>query len=129
SRGPAMKASIKVTLVALLCGVGAQAASAGLSKEMVDSQVKALVEGDYCAGIVVGVHDDTGDHFYSYGTTNKQGGHEPDADTIFEVGSVSKVLTATVLAQMLQSHQVESSQAVAALLPPDWRVPRDICLL
>jgi serine-type D-Ala-D-Ala carboxypeptidase/endopeptidase len=121
-----MNFSIRITLIALLCG--ASAAFAGLTKEMVDSQVRSLVDADYCAGVVVGVHDETGDHFYSYGATNKQGGHEPDADTIFEVGSVSKVLTATVLAQMVQNKQLELSQGAAALLPADWRMPRDICL-
>ena len=42
---------------------------------------------------------------------------EPRADTLFEIGSVTKVFTATVLAGMVEDGTVELDEPVQHLLP------------
>jgi CubicO group peptidase (beta-lactamase class C family) len=47
----------------------------------------------------------------------------PDADTLFEIGSVTKVFTSLTLARMAVAGTVELSEPVANLLPPSSTVP------
>ena len=49
-------------------------------------------------------------------------GNKPDANTVFEIGSITKTFTATLLALDVQSGKLEIDQPVAALLP-GFKVP------
>ncbi|MFZ6711179.1 serine hydrolase [Undibacterium sp. TC9W] len=48
---------------------------------------------------------------------NQSQSHPPDANTVFEIGSVSKTFTALLLADMQMRGQLKLDDAVAALLP------------
>src|SRR5207253_4837382 len=56
-----------------------------------------------------------------YGLT-KDGGKVPDGSTVFEIGSVIKTFTATLLAQMVQAGEVQLDQPVKELLPAGVRM-------
>nr|BFE81614.1 hypothetical protein GCM10020093_042150 [Planobispora longispora] len=47
----------------------------------------------------------------------------PDADTVFEIGSVSKVFTALALARLAVAGKADLDEPLAALLPEGTRVP------
>ena len=47
----------------------------------------------------------------------------PDAGTVFEIGSITKVFTAALLAEMAGREEVRLNQPVAELLPPGVRIP------
>ena len=47
----------------------------------------------------------------------------PDAGTVFEIGSITKVFTAALLAEMAGREEVRLDQPVAELLPPGVRIP------
>ena len=47
----------------------------------------------------------------------------PDADTVFEIGSITKVFTSLVLADMVVRGEVELDDPVAKFLPPTVKVP------
>jgi serine-type D-Ala-D-Ala carboxypeptidase/endopeptidase len=68
-------------------------------------------------GIAVGVWD--GDD-----TFTSHAGRLPDgASSLFEIGSITKVFTATLLADMARAGLVALDDPVAAHLPPDVRMP------
>lgn len=61
-----------------------------------------------------------------YAGAGRVGGGEtapPDGDTIFEIGSVTKVFTSLVLARLAVGETVGLDEAVSDLLPPWSRVP------
>jgi len=69
-------------------------------------------------GIVVGVWD-------GVDTFTGHAGRLPDgASSLFEIGSITKVFTATLLADMARSGLVALDDPVAVHLPPDVRMPR-----
>jgi D-alanyl-D-alanine-carboxypeptidase/D-alanyl-D-alanine-endopeptidase len=74
-------------------------------------------------GIVAGIVDSSGRRIVSYGRTSAIGGTPPTGDTMFEIGSVAKVFTALVLADMAQHGEVALTDPVARYLPRGVRIP------
>jgi D-alanyl-D-alanine-carboxypeptidase/D-alanyl-D-alanine-endopeptidase len=80
------------------------------------------VDAKRSAGIVVGVTDSGGRRVAAYGDPGP--GQPPlDASSVFEIGSITKVFTAALLADMAARAEVALDEPVARLLPPAVRVP------
>ncbi len=75
-------------------------------------------------GIVVGVIDPTGRRVISYGTLDKGDARPLNGKTVFEIGSVTKVFTSLLLADMVQRGEVALSDPVAKFLPKGVKVPQ-----
>ena len=80
-------------------------------------------ESRKAVGISVGLVDATGERFLAAGATAPGGSVAPDADTVFEIGSITKVFTSLVLADMVVKGEVKLEDPVAKLLPPGVKVP------
>jgi CubicO group peptidase (beta-lactamase class C family) len=68
-------------------------------------------------GMVVGVIEPAGARIVSYGQISEGDQHLPDGDTVFEIGSMSKVFTALVLADMAERGEVTLEDPIAKYLP------------
>ena len=83
--------------------------------------------------IVVGRVDENGSRVVAYGRLARDGSREADGTTIYEIGSVTKMFTDLVLADMVQKGEVKLDDPVARYLPKDVKVParngRQITLL
>jgi D-alanyl-D-alanine-carboxypeptidase/D-alanyl-D-alanine-endopeptidase len=108
------------------------------SAPMSPAQVEAILRprvGDHPGlGIVVGLIDGSGKRTtVSVGTAGEGTTRALDADTVFEIGSVTKVFTSTLLADMVRRGEVSLDDPVARLLPSSVRLPskdgREITLL
>jgi D-alanyl-D-alanine-carboxypeptidase/D-alanyl-D-alanine-endopeptidase len=75
-------------------------------------------------GIVVGIVQPQGRRIISYGHLQPREPQTQAGDTVFEIGSVSKVFTALLLADMVRRGEVSLSDPVAKYLPVDVRVPQ-----
>jgi CubicO group peptidase (beta-lactamase class C family) len=62
-----------------------------------DSEIKKLTKNDLSYGLVVGVYKDGKSFIKGYGTVNKEGTTVPSALTVFQIASVSKLFTASLL--------------------------------
>jgi D-alanyl-D-alanine-carboxypeptidase/D-alanyl-D-alanine-endopeptidase len=82
----------------------------------VDQQKQAV-------GIVVGVVDSNGRRVVAHGHLAKGDLRPLDGDTIFEIGSVSKVFTSLLLADMVQRQEVAVDDPAAKYLPEDVKMP------
>lgn len=58
-----------------------------------------------------------------YGKVAEDSARPPDAGTVFEIGSITKLFTTALLAEMASREEVRLDQPVAELLPPGVRVP------
>ncbi len=75
-----------------------------------------------CVGMCVGVvHGDRG-YFLGVGRRRAGDADTPDADTLFEIGSITKTFTGAALAALLEDGAVGLDDPVAALLP-GWVIP------
>jgi serine-type D-Ala-D-Ala carboxypeptidase/endopeptidase len=75
-------------------------------------------------GIVVGIVQPQGRRIISYGHLQPSEPQTQAGDTVFEIGSVSKVFTALLLADMVRRGEVKLSDPVAKYLPVNVRVPQ-----
>jgi len=72
-------------------------------------------------GIVIGVLGPDGDRFVAGGTG---AGTHVDRTTLFEIGSISKVFTALILADMVNKSEVSLNDPAAKYLPPGHHMPQ-----
>jgi CubicO group peptidase (beta-lactamase class C family) len=75
-------------------------------------------------GIVVGVIDAKGRRVVSYGTLEKGDKRPLDGDTLFEIGSITKVFTSLLLADMSQRGEVRLDDPIAKYVPGTAKIPQ-----
>ena len=102
------------------------------------SEIRSLLEnridlGKKAVGIVVGTIDEKGRAVIGYGKLAKDRDEKPDGDTLFEIGSITKVFTSLILADMVERGEVKLDDPVGKFLPASVTVPsrngRQITLL
>ncbi len=74
-------------------------------------------------GVVVGVIEPTGRRIIAYGSLAVGDKRAPDSDTVFEIGSVTKVFTALLLADMVQRGEVALDDPISKYLPKEVKIP------
>lgn len=128
-----------IALIALLFGwfpgmaraqaAKAEAKAAQNSPVLSDSDIRKILmerieDFHQGVGIVVGVIDPKGRRVISYGSLDQRDARVLNGKTIFEIGSVTKVFTSLVLADMVQRGEVTLTDPVAKFLPEDVKVPQ-----
>ncbi|MBC8166659.1 MAG: serine hydrolase [Bryobacteraceae bacterium] len=84
--------------------------------ERIDTRKQAV-------GIVVGIVEPEGRRIIAYGSAAKGGSKAIDGDTLFEIGSITKVFTAQILAEAVAHGVVKLDDPVAKLLPSSVKMP------
>lgn len=74
-------------------------------------------------GIVVGLVDDKGIRIVSYGKPNQNSDGMVNADSVFEIGSVTKVFTAILLSDMVERGEVTLNDPISKYLPKSVKTP------
>ena len=93
----------------------------GPHRAAVVAQVQPYLDAEVVASVVVGLYDQGKTEIYGFG--RGPGGAPPTGKTLYEIGSVTKVYTALLLADAVQRREVTLDTAVAELLPPGVVVP------
>jgi len=86
--------------------------------------VKRVDQQKQAAGIVAGVIDPNGRRVVAYGNLAKDDPRPADGDTIFEIGSITKVFTSLVLADMVNRKEVALDDPAAKYLPENVKMPK-----
>jgi CubicO group peptidase (beta-lactamase class C family) len=68
-------------------------------------------------GLSIGIWKDGKENTYGYGTTQKGKNMIPDAQAIFEIGSVTKTFTATLLAWYVEQGKLRLNDPITKYLP------------
>jgi serine-type D-Ala-D-Ala carboxypeptidase/endopeptidase len=121
-------------LAALAASCGSSARGPGAAPGRPDPAADALrgaltplyEQGVLQGGMVIALVDparDGGVAYLSFGGASAEGAAPPGPDAIFEIGSISKVLTALLLAELAVAGEVSLETPVARLLPFGVRFP------
>jgi CubicO group peptidase (beta-lactamase class C family) len=82
-----------------------------------------LANGSGGVGLVIGVIDGDRRMVLAYGETKKGNGQKPKTNTIFQIGSVTKVFTATLLAIYADKNVVSYNDLLQKHVPTNVTVP------
>jgi CubicO group peptidase (beta-lactamase class C family) len=91
--------------------------------EEVKTSVRQRVDYGYCPGIVVGLMNTNGASYFSYGSIDLDGGSAVNENTLFEIGSITKIFTTTLLADMAERGELELTNAIQSYLPEGIEAP------
>jgi CubicO group peptidase (beta-lactamase class C family) len=89
----------------------------------VEQEIKNRIEKGVNAGIVVGIIDESGSHYYSYGVKSLKTKEPVDENSVFEIGSISKTFTGIILADKVLKGKMKLQDPVKKYLPKDVSVP------
>lgn len=90
-------------------------------RTILQQRIDAFHQG---VGIVVGVIDPEGRRVVAYGSLEKGDARPLNGETVFEIGSVTKVFTSLLLVDMAQHGEVSLTDPVAKFLPAGVTVPQ-----
>jgi D-alanyl-D-alanine-carboxypeptidase/D-alanyl-D-alanine-endopeptidase len=85
--------------------------------------VKRIDQQKQAVGMVVGVIEANGRRVVAYGKLANADPRPLDGDTIFEIGSISKVFTSLLLADMVNRKEVTLDDPAAKHLPENVKMP------
>jgi CubicO group peptidase (beta-lactamase class C family) len=91
---------------------------------LLDRRLRPLLRSRPEAGVVVGVVRESRARVYGYGRVGPHTGDVPGGDTVYEIGSLSQVLTAVLLADAVVRGEVGLDDPVTRHLPRGSSVPR-----
>jgi CubicO group peptidase (beta-lactamase class C family) len=107
-------------LLPLLCGLSLLAPIArgdGVDRDAIDCLAAPLVKTGWCEGLVVGVLDEHGPRTFGYGRLSETNPATPDGNTFFEIGSMTKAFTGTLLADAASRGEVTLDDPLQQYLP------------
>ncbi len=93
----------------------------GLPAEVAESIERRIEEG-LTPSIALAIIDSSGVQYFNFGKTGKNG-LEVDENTIYEIGSISKVFTGILLAQQVLVGKLKLEDEINDFLPDDIKVP------
>ena len=110
----------------LICGATGRCATApSISDSAIHQMLVNRVNLQHQAtGIVVGIAGPAGNKIISYGMTSRQNGKPVNGNTIFGIGSITKVFTALLLSEAAQNKKLGLNDPVSRFLPLTVSVPR-----
>ena len=91
----------------------------------IKDRINALVDNNRTkAAIVIGIVDPNGTQFYSNGKISNTNNTTVDQNTIFAIGSNTKVFTTVLLAEMVEDGLIKLNDPIDKYLPPNVTIPQ-----
>ncbi|MFZ6742284.1 serine hydrolase [Undibacterium sp. JH2W] len=116
--------AFKLSIIALTLSAAIAHAATALSDAQIRDILKQRIDQEKMgASIVVGIIDDKGSRVISHGYANLEDHILADADTVFEIGSITKVFTSLILVDMVEKGELSLNDPVAKYLPATVTIP------
>lgn len=118
-----LSATCLYLLLACLCG----SAIAKPFSNNTPTRISAFLENRFTnrtGGMVIGIIDKEGSQIFSAGQVSEKNPLKPEADTIFEIGSVTKTFTSLLALDMQRRAELKLSDPISRHLPGGTKVPK-----
>lgn len=109
-------------LLIALCLAAPSVAAQGIADSTVQRLLRQRVDSGRNPGIVAGILEENRLRVITYGRSGAPDG-KLDGNTLFEIGSITKAFTGTLLAEMVRRGELRLDTPVASLLPAAVRIP------
>lgn len=94
-----------------------------VSTDSIRSIIRREVENKRSKSIVVGIIDSNGRHIFSAGKLSDDSDTMPNGNSVYEIGSITKVFTSLLLAEMGLKQQLAVTDPISKYLPRSVRTP------
>jgi CubicO group peptidase (beta-lactamase class C family) len=121
-----MKIASTIRFICCAAWVAAQGTLAAQNHFTDEAEISRFLHdhfGGTNAGMVIGLLDEHGGRILSAGKLDNETSQEVNADTIFEIGSITKTFTALLLLDMVERGEMKLDDPAAKYLPSDIKVP------
>jgi serine-type D-Ala-D-Ala carboxypeptidase/endopeptidase len=103
---------------------GESAAGDTLTEAEIKTMLRDYIDTDKLGvGLVVGIVDEHGARVVSHGQLDNGTDRDVDGDTLFEIGSITKVFTALLLQDMVERGEMKLDDPVQKYLPAAVKLP------
>lgn len=85
--------------------------------KQIDSLARLYIQKENTVGLSIGILKDGKAQTYGYGETAKGNGKLPDANTIFEIASITKTFTSELLAYFVTQGKISLTDPITKYLP------------
>jgi CubicO group peptidase (beta-lactamase class C family) len=92
-------------------------------KRRTDEAVQPFLDRGEGVGFVVGIVEGDKTYTFAYGTVSIDSTEVPDANTLFEIGSITKTFTGILLADLIQQRKMDLEDPIGKYLPESVQVP------
>ncbi len=110
-----------ISLTAFQCQSPKQTDREELPLKVVETIEKRIING-VTPGMAIALIDSSGTRYFNFGKTEKNG-KVVDENTIYEIGSITKVFTGIMLAKQVLDGDVKMDDGVNGLLPDSIDIP------
>ena len=104
-----------------------------ISEQQLREQVAQAAEALEIPGVAVGVYHDGEEHYAFHGVTSLQNPLPVDGNTLFQIGSTGKTITATAIMRLVEQGRLDLNERVRAYVPEfrlkDESVAAEVTLL
>lgn len=115
---------LKLLIATLALGAIQAHAATSMSDADIMNILKQRIDTDKKGvGMVVGIVDEKGSRVISYGYANLAERRPVDADTLFEIGSITSAFTGVAMMNMAEKGEIRLKDPIASYLPASVRVP------
>ncbi|HAL83429.1 MAG TPA: hypothetical protein DCO83_15310 [Mucilaginibacter sp.] len=83
----------------------------------IDTVARTYIQKSTTVGVIIGIIQNGQVSTYSYGETIKRNGKLPNADNFFELGSITKTFTATLLGYYVNEGKIKLNDPITKFLP------------
>ena len=112
-----------ILFLSLFLSVPKVSIAAEISEDL-EANILKRIEWNMIPGLIIGIVDEQGMRHYGYGEVTLDEGLKPDKDTVYEIGSITKTFTSTILSDMSLKEEVSLNDPVQSLLPDSVEVPQ-----
>ena len=111
------------TLLIVLSSLLAFCQEASVISKEVEDNIRTRVDKGINPGIAVGIIDAEGTRYFSYGSKSLKTKGPVDEHTVFEIGSITKTFTGTLLADMVLKKKMKLDDPIQMYLPGGITAP------
>ena len=104
------------TLLAFVVITATDASASGLSREIV-ADIEKMIDRESVRAVAVGLYDNGESNVMGFGRLSNDDARAPDGNTVFEIGSVSKVFTSLLAQVQVDAGNLDWEQSIASVLP------------
>jgi D-alanyl-D-alanine-carboxypeptidase/D-alanyl-D-alanine-endopeptidase len=92
--------------------------------EQLNELLNPLIQDEWAFGLVVGTITKNKTEVFSFGKISKDNLQKPDENTVYEIGSITKVFTATLFSDMVIKKEVSLTDPIQKYLPEGVTAPK-----